>query len=312
LPALPDRITDKPQYVFHPTRALRRLMHRFTAKDGRVEIAQLPWGLPLEVKMSDSVGFSIAAGGVFDPAVTEALHRLIDPGDLVVDAGANVGYLTSLAAVRAGGNGRVISFEPHPTVFGLLERNAARWRDTGGIENVELRQVALSDKKGQGTLLAGDTFEANMGLSALASEGAPDAGSDPNSFSVQLERLDEAVDAEKVDLLKIDVEGHEADVLRGAERLLGEQAIRDIVFEDHDQYPSEVTRIVEDKGYELIAIANDLGGLRLLAPADRGEVRAWPGPNYLATMDPGRARERLGARGWQVRGIGLRPRRRAA
>ena len=93
-------------------------------------------------------------------------------------------------------------------------------------------------------------------------------------------------------------------MLRGAEGLLAKQAIRDIVFEDHDPYPSDVTAIVEDAGYELISIANDLGGLRLVAPADRGEVRAWPGPNYLATVEPARARRLLEPRGWQVSGIG--------
>ena len=309
---LPRRLADKPQYVFHPARALRRVMHRFTATGGRTEVAQLPWGLPLEVRMSDAVGFSIAAGGVFDPCVTEALHRLIDPGDVVADVGANVGYLTSLAAIRAGREGEVLAFEPHPTVYELLERNAARWRDSGAVENVELRRVALSDREGEGTLLAGPSFEGNMGLSALASGEAPTEGS--NAITVPLARLDESVHAERLGLLKIDVEGHEPDVLRGAERLLENGAVRDIVFEDHDEYPSEATALVERAGYELISLANDLRGLRLVAPEARGEVRAWPGPSYLATLDPERAKQRLRPRGWRVRGIGpsLGWRRRAA
>jgi hypothetical protein len=94
-------------------------------------------------------------------------------------------------------------------------------------------------------------------------------------------------------------------VLRGATGLLASGAIRDIVFEDHDDYPSEATKIVEDAGYELISLDNDLWGLRLVAPADRGDPPAWPGPSYLATRDPARARERLERRGWQVKGIGL-------
>ncbi len=46
--------------------------------------------------------------------MSEVLARLIDPGDTVVDAGANVGYMTVLAAAAAGPTGRVVAFEPHP------------------------------------------------------------------------------------------------------------------------------------------------------------------------------------------------------
>jgi hypothetical protein len=148
-----------------------------------------------------------------------------------------------------------------------------------------------------------------MGLASLSSDQPTTTGAE--SITVPLARLDETPGAERLDLLKIDVEGHEPDVLRGAERLLANGAVRDIVFEDHDEYPSAATSIVEAAGYELISLDNDLRGLLLVAPKDRGKVREWPGPSYLATLDPERARQRLRARGWQVRGIGpsLWPRR---
>jgi FkbM family methyltransferase len=270
-------------------------------KRDRTEVTELPWGLPLEVSMRDSIGYSIVTGGVFDPCVTETLHRLIDPGDVVADVGANVGYMASLAAVRAGGDGRVLAFEPHPGVCERLERNIARWREHG-TENVELHRAALSDSEGEGTLVAGPSFEANMGLAALAS-GAP-APTGGEEVPVRLARLDKVAADERLDLLKIDVEGHEAGVLRGAGGLLARRAIRDIVFEDHDLYPSEATTIVEEAGYALISLDNGLWGLRLVEPRDRGEVPAWPGPSYLATLKPDRAMQRLRPRGWQVRGIG--------
>jgi FkbM family methyltransferase len=236
---------------------------------------------------------------VFDPCVTEAIHRLIDPGDTVVDVGANVGYLTSLAAVRAGRYGRVIAVEPHPAVFELLRSNVESW--SGDLAAVELRQLALTDHSGTGTIVAGPLFEQNMGLAKLG-EGDADGRL---SHEVELGRLDELVGDTEVGLLKVDVEGHETEVLGGAGQLLERGRVRDIIFEDHDPYPSEATAVVEEAGYRLVSLSNDLRGLRLQHPRDRGPAPAWPGPSYLATIDPDRSIARLLPRGWRVKGIGF-------
>jgi FkbM family methyltransferase len=265
---------------------------------------ELPWGLPLEVYRSDAIGFSIIAGRIFDPCITETLHRLIDPGDLVVDVGAHVGYITSLAAVRAGRDGSVIAFEPHPTVSELLAANAARWGTAEDIAPVEIRHEALSDRSGTGELDPGPAFTDNMGLASLREPGGDET---PGTLLVSLQRLDDVIRARSVGLLKIDVEGHEHAVLRGAGRLLSERLIRDIVFEDHNPYPSDATRVAEEAGYRLLSLANSLFGLRLSAPEARGDIAGWPGPSYLATLAEGRARRRLGPRGWQVKGIGPLP-----
>jgi FkbM family methyltransferase len=302
---IPAAISSKPHYVFHPRRALRRMRYRAPEGPAPRKVTELPWGVPLEVSMGDSIGFTIATAGVFDPCVTETLHRLIDPGELVADVGANVGYMSSVAAVRTGPGGRVLAFEPHPQVFELLERNVAGWRKRDGVGDVVLNRMALSDHAGEGTLIALQGFELNMGSASLEyGELVQGQTEGTKSFSVPLERLDDVAAGERIGVMKIDVEGHEASMLSGARGLLAEQAIRDIVFEDHDEYPSKATTVVEEAGYELITLDNDLFGLRLGAPEDRSDAPAWPGPSYLATADPARARSRLSPRGWQVRGIG--------
>ncbi len=303
---IPSRVASKPQYVFHPGRAARRAMHRFTKHEGRVEVAQLPWGLPLEVNTGDAIGFAIAAGGVFDPCVTETLHRLIDPGETVADVGANLGYMTSLAAASVGAGGGVYAFEPHPRAYELLESNVSRWRAMKGTGPVELRQVALSDVAGEGELFSGGSTEFDLAVASLSAGEHPPAGASTEAISVPLARLDQIEGVNRLSVMKVDVEGHEPSVLRGAGCLLEDGAIRDIVFEDHDEYPSESTAIVEDAGYQLIGLSNDLWGLRLMRPEERGELPAWPGPSYLATRNPDRARRRLSPRGWQVKGIGPR------
>ncbi|MHB8656589.1 MAG: FkbM family methyltransferase [Solirubrobacteraceae bacterium] len=308
---LPTRLNNKPQYVFHPIRAVRRAVRRSAtvsiAPGVSPVLARLPWGLSLEVYESDAIGFSILTGGVFDPCVTETLHRLVDPGETVIDAGANVGYLTSLAAVRAGSGGAVLAFEPHPVVFSLLSANVNRWRGRTDTASVQLHQLALSDHEGVGQLDPGPVFHLNMGLSTLRDADAADAARDGagqgETIDVPLRRLDEIVGDRAVGVMKLDVEGHEAGVLRGAGRLLTKGRIRDIVFEDQNPYPSEATECVEAAGYHLVSLDNDLFGLRMSAPADRGETSGWPGPSYLATRDRQRALARLRPRGWHVAGI---------
>ncbi len=299
---LPARLNDKPHYVFHPARALRRARYGGPSTADRREIAQLPWGLPLEVGADEHIGFTILTAGVFDPCVSETMHRLIDPGDLVLDVGANVGYLTSLAAVRTGAGGRVMAFEPHPVVFELLSANIARWNGAH-VAEVQAHQLALSDHAGTAELNAGHSFHVNMGLSSL--EAPSEATAEDVLVHVEVKRLDQVIGPEqRIGLMKIDVEGHESGVLRGSQRLLENGMIRDVIFEDHHPYPDDSTRLVEDAGYKLFSLTNDLFGVNLGAPAERGEVREWPGASYLATREPERATERLRPRGWRIGGIG--------
>ena len=305
---IPTRLSGRPQYVLHPSRMVRRVLQRFPpdGPPGSSEVVQLPWGLPLEVRRGDAIGYSIIVGRVFDPPVTEALWRLIDPGETVVDVGANIGYTSSLAAVRAGAGGRVLSFEPHPVVFALLSRNAARWTRPG-IATVEPHQRALSDRPGRGELaVVGDQFHLNMGLASLRTEAS--AGPGEEVVGVELISADETLgEAGPIGLMKIDVEGHEPEVLAGATELLAARRIRDLIFEDHDPYPSPATRVLEDAGYRLFAIENDLFGIVLSAPESRHDVSAWPGPSYLATCEPERAIARMRPRWWRAPGILPRP-----
>jgi FkbM family methyltransferase len=300
---LPARISTKPQYVLHPLRALRRVARvvKGPPPEARPRVARLPWGVELTVQESDAIGYSILVGRVFDPCVTEAVHRLVDPGDVVVDVGANVGYLTSLAAVRALPSGRVIAVEPHPAVFELLRSNAESWSAKPNAAPVELHRLALSNHNGVGRIVTGPHFETNMGLARLSEKDADGQ----NSHEVELRRLDELVDETAIGLLKVDVEGHETEVLSGASGLLERGLVRDIIFEDHAPYPSEATALVENAGYHLVSLSNDLRGLLVNPPHERGPVREWPGPSYLATIDPDRSVARLRARGWQVGGIGI-------
>jgi FkbM family methyltransferase len=126
-------------------------------------------------------------------------------GDFVVDAGAHYGLYTMLAS-RLVGNGMVLSFEPHPENYRGLLTNLR----LNGIENVRTFEEALGDYDGKVMLCQ------PFSMSTTWSTGRPGS----SCMEVRQRRLDSVV-AElgigRLDLVKIDVEGGEESVIRGAE-----------------------------------------------------------------------------------------------
>lgn len=291
----PDRVRGllKPEYLLRPMQLLRRLAVSLRPPRGPV-LARLPWRLDLLVRLDDDMGRALLHLGVYDLPVTETLWRLTELGDLGVDAGANIGYTASLLAVRAGRAGLVVAFEPHPVLRAELAANIARWAGCA-VAPVDVRGYALSAAPGALALVEGDAFAANRGMASVRSwDHAP-----PEALRVQAETLDRVFGpGVRVGVLKVDVEGHERAVLAGAARLLAERRVRDVVYEDHEGYPSEVSRLLEAAGFTVFALGRRLAGPELKPPA-RWLPTSWLPPNFLATTDPDRARTRMAPRGWR-------------
>ena len=87
--------------------------------------------------------------GLWEPFETELIRRSLAPGARFLDAGANLGYFSVLAAARVGERGRVYAFEPEPRNFALLEANLAL---NGYDERALACQAALSEADGRGWL----------------------------------------------------------------------------------------------------------------------------------------------------------------
>ena len=253
---------------------------------------RLPWGMPLSVWPEDEIGRKILKLGLFDLAVCEAIARIVSPGDTVVDVGANCGQMTSLMAKCAGSTGRVFAFEPHPKNHALLVRNVEAWRKNEVMAVVAVHQVALAASPGTAVLAEPPGFERNSGLARI--ESRPDQG----GLAVRTERLDSILpkDAD-VSLIKIDVEGAEAQVLDGATELLASGRLRNIVFEEHDQRGSVVIPRLRSLGYTVFSINVGLFGPSLFELKDGGS--SGRGTNFLATYRREEAERRF-------KGIGYR------
>jgi len=168
------------------------------------------------------IGRSLEHYGEFSEVEVGALMRLVGPGDVVVDAGANIGALTLPLARRVGPQGRVYAFEPQLTMFHLLAGNIA----LNELTQVEALRIALGDRSGTVSMPSlGYRSTANYGGLALGTEG-------PASEAAPLRRLDD-FGLESLRLLKADVEGTEISVIAGAAATIGR--CRPVLWVENDR-----------------------------------------------------------------------------
>lgn len=188
----------------------RRWIHRWRV----VGDVQLNPSIRLTCKLWDEVQFGIWWGGeTYEHLQTRYFKSLVKPGDVFFDIGSNIGYYSLTAAPLVGPSGRIYAFEPATQQFTLLKANLSR----NNLTQVEAVQLALSDCNGPGVLHLDDTF--NTGSAALRSGDA----TGPNEETVTCTTLDDFVESrqiDRIDVMKIDVEGFEMSVLRGGCRTL--------------------------------------------------------------------------------------------
>jgi FkbM family methyltransferase len=156
-----------------------------------------------------SVGAMVRAGD-YEPYVTALFRKILRPGMAVLDLGANIGFLSLLAASLVGPEGHVFAVEPNPRNTRLLEAS----RRENGFGNITILQVAASSAHG---LLVLNASFSNGTTSAL-----PDtAGSIFAAETVPALRIDALLPVDRrIDLIKIDVEGAEYPALLGCEATL--------------------------------------------------------------------------------------------
>ncbi|MCD6298052.1 MAG: FkbM family methyltransferase [Deltaproteobacteria bacterium] len=152
--------------------------------------------------------------GEFETAEIKVWKKVLCPGDLVVDAGANYGYWSLVGSRLVGKNGKVLAFEPVPSTFFKLCEHL----QLSGAGNVEAVNAVLADTNGSLVinLCLDDPFAGNSsaGKSKMLKWG--------KQIICKKVRLDQVLDLENriPRLLKIDVEGSEFLVLKGSEKLL--------------------------------------------------------------------------------------------
>lgn len=178
--------------------------------DRSIVSVSTPWGMALRAFADDKSHMpGFVDEGMYWPVETDKLSGLVQPGMVVLDVGANLGYHTALFSHLVGRSGRVIAVEPDPSSFSLLQENISLNR----IENATAVQCAVGAASGWANLWLSET---NFACNSLVPTAVPNSRKAARTRVVTVdELLGDAVDA-RIDLIKIDCEGSEGDVLAGA------------------------------------------------------------------------------------------------
>lgn len=202
-------------------------------------------GHDLTLDFRDSLAL---ARGFYEPEEEAWYRQHVHAGHVVVEVGANIGYFTVMLARAVGETGRVISYEPDPTLNGILRENVAR----NGYAMVEVRQSAVADQRG---VLNFYRSRKSQGDNRLFTHGR-----DGGVLNVDAVTLDEDL-AElgvRVDLLKMDIQGAEPLALRGYEQTLESCPPRRMLIEfwphglaGMGEDPRAFVAQIFDAGYEI-------------------------------------------------------------
>jgi FkbM family methyltransferase len=181
----------------------------------------------------------------------EAFIRNLLPGDVVWDVGANVGYYTELFSTKVGPTGRVVAFEPGPTSFGrLLDAT----RESGNVLPFNIA-LGRSDE-----WMSFDPSSHETGATGRLS--GSDASS-PAAVVVEVRSANTMIrggDVPAPTALKIDVEGHEYEVLLGAAAVLADPVLRIVGVEVHftilqqrsdGAVPAAIESLLKDNGFRI-------------------------------------------------------------
>jgi len=177
----------------------------------------LPSSVLLYLKARRYVRLVGAFSEADEPELT-VVKYLVKPGDTVVDVGANVGWYTNYLSRLVGDRGKVISLEPMPETFALLSYVVK----AHGLANVKLHNVGASEFDGSAVMEVPQYASGGANYYMAHIINSSEQTSTMDQYEVQLRSLDSILGEvlHRVDFIKCDVEGHELQLIMGAQQTI--------------------------------------------------------------------------------------------
>ncbi|MEZ4103680.1 MAG: FkbM family methyltransferase [Candidatus Paceibacterota bacterium] len=194
--------------------------------------------------------------GKWEPEISAVIEKYLPEGGIFLDIGANIGYHTLYAALIVGNKGKVFSFEPLPRLSKQIKKSL----EVNRIDNVRIYETALSDKVGQADL---SLVSENIGASSIKTIEHERIVDD--KVLVEVNKLDNFTKTiEKLDVIKIDIEGNEVEALRGSKELL--QKFKPVIIlefspniyeQDFSGKTKDLYNFLKSFGYKITVIDNN-------------------------------------------------------
>jgi FkbM family methyltransferase len=212
-------------------------------------------------------------GRHYEPDVSLMMCKIVEPGDVVVDIGANAGFFTVLLATLVGPGGRVLSFEPGVNNLDRLKNNIS----INGLTNVELVEKAANDAPGAiQFFINSDDSGGNALWDVGTFPGNVKSAAAPQAVAIAATTVDDEVQERGLappKLIKVDTEGAELNVLKGCRALLADQLVPFVIAEYHPfglakmgTSPEALRAFMETFGYSTFAMYYDGTMPKLIPP----------------------------------------------
>lgn len=224
---------------------------------GRTKVVALRYGLRMKIDPSEFLQAHLYLFGSYELPTIRHIRSFLTPGAVCVDVGAQMGYLSLAMATCAGRKSVVHAFEPEGS-------NAARFMENmalNNIQNVHLHREAISNVEGMLQLFLSKT--ANAGTHSTLYNESTVTESSIQIPATTLDAFARANDLQRLDLIKVDVEGAELEVLQGADTVLRAYRPR-VILELCDQLQigrglssRKIKEFMVERGYLPYAIADD-------------------------------------------------------
>ncbi len=272
-------LLSHPEFRKHPVRVSSGVVsweiHKLLSRNMALELD----GLKLTARPIDGNGRLICYFGTKFDTIFDFLKTYLKEGMVFADVGANIGSHAINAARLVAGTGSVFAFEADPDTYRLLAENI----QSNGLRNIDLRQTCVSDHVGTLSFYK----HKDSAKSSIVDRG------EKLSVTLPSDTLDNLIPANtKIDVLKVDVEGAELSVLRGATGVFTDQRRPSVVIievfdvRDNTDKSEGIREVLEGYGYEFYLFdghgLTPLSGSALNAFAVHKSVR----PQVLAQFSP--------------------------